>query len=84
LCGGARIRKFFYDNFIRTLDSIQPLAGLSKKNILATIQNASGMRNIPFVPEIAFETLGKISFIFLFLHYQKKFLLASCRAVAMV
>lgn len=57
LCGGARICYIFHETFGRTLDSIHPLSGLSKMDILTAIRNATGPRPALFVPEVSFELL---------------------------
>ncbi|KAL1491637.1 hypothetical protein ABEB36_012206 [Hypothenemus hampei] len=59
LCGGARICYIFHETFGRTLDSIEPLAGLTKMDILTAIRNANGPRPALFVPEVSFELLVK-------------------------
>ncbi|KAJ8917472.1 hypothetical protein NQ315_005519, partial [Exocentrus adspersus] len=59
LCGGARICYIFHETFGRTLDSIHPLAGLSRMDILTAIRNANGPRPALFVPEVSFELLVK-------------------------
>ncbi|XP_063705193.1 dynamin-1-like protein [Culicoides brevitarsis] len=59
LCGGARICYIFHETFGRTLDSIHPLAGLTKMDILTAIRNATGPRPALFVPEVSFELLVK-------------------------
>ncbi|XP_014489057.1 PREDICTED: dynamin-1-like protein isoform X2 [Dinoponera quadriceps] len=59
LCGGARICYIFHETFGKTLDSIHPLAGLTKMDILTAIRNATGPRPVLFVPEISFELLVK-------------------------
>lgn len=59
LCGGARICYIFHETFGRTLDSIHPLAGLTKLDILTAIRNATGPRPALFVPEVSFELLVK-------------------------
>ncbi|KAK2588506.1 hypothetical protein KPH14_001083 [Odynerus spinipes] len=59
LCGGARICYIFHETFGRTLDSIHPLAGLTKIDILTAIRNATGPRPALFVPEVSFELLVK-------------------------
>ncbi|KOC68077.1 Dynamin-1-like protein [Habropoda laboriosa] len=59
LCGGARICYIFHETFGKTLDSIHPLAGLAKIDILTAIRNATGPRPALFVPEISFELLVK-------------------------
>jgi dynamin 1-like protein len=59
LCGGARICYIFHETFGRTLDSIHPLAGLTKMDILTAIRNANGPRPALFVPEVSFELLVK-------------------------
>ncbi|XP_023018189.1 dynamin related protein 1 isoform X2 [Leptinotarsa decemlineata] len=59
LCGGARICYIFHETFGRTLDSIHPLSGLHKIDILTAIRNANGPRPALFVPEVSFELLVK-------------------------
>uniref|UniRef100_A0A069DWC3 dynamin GTPase n=1 Tax=Panstrongylus megistus TaxID=65343 RepID=A0A069DWC3_9HEMI len=59
LSGGARICYIFHETFGRTLDSIHPLAGLRKRDILTAIRNATGPRPALFVPEVSFELLVK-------------------------
>uniref|UniRef100_U5EY90 dynamin GTPase n=1 Tax=Corethrella appendiculata TaxID=1370023 RepID=U5EY90_9DIPT len=59
LCGGARMCYIFHETFGRTLDSIHPLVGLSKMDILTAIRNATGPRPALFVPEVSFELLVK-------------------------
>ncbi|XP_076280140.1 dynamin related protein 1 isoform X1 [Lasioglossum baleicum] len=59
LYGGARICYIFHESFGRTLDSIHPLAGLTKGDILTAIRNATGPRPALFVPEVSFELLVK-------------------------
>ncbi|XP_034452121.1 dynamin-1-like protein isoform X1 [Hippoglossus hippoglossus] len=59
LCGGARICYIFHETFGRTLQSIDPLGGLSELDILTAIRNATGPRPALFVPEVSFELLAK-------------------------
>uniref|UniRef100_A0A3B3S3R8 Dynamin-1-like protein n=1 Tax=Paramormyrops kingsleyae TaxID=1676925 RepID=A0A3B3S3R8_9TELE len=59
LCGGARICYIFHETFGRTLQSIDPLAGLMEMDILTAIRNATGPRPALFVPEVSFELLVK-------------------------
>uniref|UniRef100_A0A1B6GU88 dynamin GTPase n=2 Tax=Cuerna arida TaxID=1464854 RepID=A0A1B6GU88_9HEMI len=59
LCGGARICYIFHEIFGRTLDSLHPLVGLTKLDILTAIRNATGPRPALFVPEVSFELLVK-------------------------
>ncbi|KAL2091923.1 hypothetical protein ACEWY4_011721 [Coilia grayii] len=59
LCGGARICYIFHETFGRTLQSIDPLGGLSDLDILTAIRNATGPRPALFVPEVSFELLVK-------------------------
>ncbi|XP_074133534.1 dynamin-1-like protein [Sminthopsis crassicaudata] len=59
LCGGARICYIFHEIFCRTLESIDPLAGLSVLDILTAIRNATGPRPALFIPEVSFELLVK-------------------------
>ncbi|XP_070158836.1 dynamin-1-like protein [Polyergus mexicanus] len=59
LYGGARICYIFHETFGKRLDSINPLADLSKMDILTAIRNATGPRPALFVPEVSFELLVK-------------------------
>lgn len=59
LCGGARICYIFHETFGRTLDSLDPLGGLTTLDILTAIRNATGPRPALFVPEVSFELLVK-------------------------
>ncbi|KAM6930346.1 dynamin-1-like protein isoform 2-T2 [Xenentodon cancila] len=59
LCGGARICYIFHETFGRTLQSIDPLGGLTGLDILTAIRNATGPRPALFVPEVSFELLVK-------------------------
>ncbi|XP_071439265.1 dynamin-1-like protein [Hetaerina americana] len=59
LCGGARICYIFHESFGKALDSIHPLDGLTKRDILTAIRNATGPRPALFVPEVSFELLVK-------------------------
>lgn len=59
LCGGARMCYIFHETFGKTLDSIHPLTGLTKMDILTAIRNATGPRPALFVPEVSFELLVK-------------------------
>ncbi|KAG8237710.1 hypothetical protein J437_LFUL017498 [Ladona fulva] len=52
LCGGARICYIFHETFGKTLNSIEPLDGLTKMDILTAIRNATGPRPALFVPEV--------------------------------
>ena len=40
-CGGARICYIFHETFGRTLESVDPLGGLSQLDILTAIRNAT-------------------------------------------
>ncbi|XP_034444501.1 dynamin-1-like protein isoform X5 [Hippoglossus hippoglossus] len=59
LCGGARICYIFHETFGRTLESVDPLGGLSTIDVLTAIRNATGPRPALFVPEVSFELLVK-------------------------
>lgn len=52
LCGGARICYIFHETFGRTLESVDPLGGLTTMDILTAIRNATGPRPALFVPEV--------------------------------
>ncbi|CAD5116900.1 DgyrCDS5743 [Dimorphilus gyrociliatus] len=59
LCGGARICYIFHETFGSTLETLDPLGGLSQIDILTAIRNANGTRPALFVPEVSFELLVK-------------------------
>ncbi|KAJ8269723.1 hypothetical protein COCON_G00123300 [Conger conger] len=71
LCGGARICYIFHETFGRTLESVDPLGGLTTIDVLTAIRNATGLlgkgvslapvgpRPALFVPEVSFELLVK-------------------------
>lgn len=59
LCGGARICYIFHETFGKTLNSVDPLGGLTTFDILTAIRNATGPRPALFVPEVSFELLVK-------------------------
>ncbi|OWF42330.1 dynamin-1-like protein [Mizuhopecten yessoensis] len=59
LCGGARICYIFHETFGRTLESVDPLVGLTTMDVLTAIRNATGTRPALFVPEVSFELLVK-------------------------
>ena len=59
LSGGARINYIFHETFGRTLESVQPLEGLSRLEVLTAIKNSTGPRSAVFVPDLSFELLVK-------------------------
>lgn len=59
LAGGARIGFVFSQIFVPELMRIDPLEGLTAKEIRFAIRNATGPRNALFIPESAFELLVK-------------------------
>ncbi|KAJ7338321.1 hypothetical protein JRQ81_011290 [Phrynocephalus forsythii] len=59
LCGGAQICYIFHKTFGHTLESMEPLAGLTTLDILTAIRNATGPRPALFDPEVSFELLVK-------------------------
>ncbi|XP_026094808.1 dynamin-1-like protein isoform X1 [Carassius auratus] len=59
LCGGARICYIFHETFGRTLESVDPLGGLTTIDVLTAIRNSTGPRPALFVPEVSFELLVK-------------------------
>ena len=59
LSGGARISYVFHEVFSKRLDAVDPLEGLSYRDILTAIQNATGPRPALFVPEVSFDLLVK-------------------------
>lgn len=59
LSGGARICYIFHNTFTEATNTIQPLDGLTRSDILHAISNAMGPRPALFVSEMAFELLVK-------------------------
>ncbi|XP_053211532.1 dynamin-1-like protein [Panonychus citri] len=59
LSGGARICYVFHEVFSKRLDAVDPLEGLTYRDILTAIQNATGPRPALFVPEVSFDLLVK-------------------------
>lgn len=59
LSGGARICYVFHEIFSKRLDAVDPLEGLTCRDILTAIQNATGPRPALFVPEVSFDLLVK-------------------------
>lgn len=57
LSGGARIHYIFQSIFVKTLEEVDPCDDLSDDDIRTAIQNATGLRNTLFVPEVPFEVL---------------------------
>uniref|UniRef100_A0A8D2J3R6 Dynamin-1-like protein n=1 Tax=Varanus komodoensis TaxID=61221 RepID=A0A8D2J3R6_VARKO len=58
-CGEVAPGERCHWTFGRTLESIDPLAGLTMLDILTAIRNATGPRPALFVPEVSFELLVK-------------------------
>uniref|UniRef100_H2Z988 Dynamin-1-like protein n=1 Tax=Ciona savignyi TaxID=51511 RepID=H2Z988_CIOSA len=59
ICGGARIAYIFHETYGKTLESVDPLGGLTDLDILTAIKNANGSRSSWFVPVLSFELLVK-------------------------
>ncbi|GMN45577.1 hypothetical protein TIFTF001_014768 [Ficus carica] len=59
LSGGARILYIFQTTFVKSLEEVDPCEDLSDDEIRTAIQNAAGIRNCIFVPEVPFEVLVK-------------------------
>ncbi|XP_050268196.1 dynamin-related protein 3A-like isoform X2 [Quercus robur] len=57
LSGGARIHYIFQSIFVKSLEEVDPCDDLSDDDIRTAIQNATGLRNTLFVPEVPFEVL---------------------------
>ncbi|GMY29136.1 dynamin-related protein 3A-like isoform X2 [Fagus crenata] len=57
LSGGARIHYIFQSIFVKSLKEVDPCDDLSDDDIRTAIQNATGLRNTLFVPEVPFEVL---------------------------
>ncbi|XP_024383006.1 dynamin-related protein 3A [Physcomitrium patens] len=57
LSGGARIHYIFQAIFVRSLEEVDPNDDLTDDDIRTAIQNATGPKNVLFVPEVPFEVL---------------------------
>lgn len=57
LSGGARLHYIFQSIFVKSLDEVDPCDDLSDEDIRTAVQNATGPKNIIFVPEVPFEVL---------------------------
>ncbi|KAM4122577.1 hypothetical protein ACB094_01G094600 [Castanea mollissima] len=57
LSGGARVHYIFQSIFVKSLEEVDPCDDLSDDDIRTAIQNATGLRNTLFVPEVPFEVL---------------------------
>eukprot|EP00246_Nothoceros_aenigmaticus_P012241 TRINITY_DN3698_c0_g2_i3.p1 TRINITY_DN3698_c0_g2~~TRINITY_DN3698_c0_g2_i3.p1 ORF type:complete len:767 (-),score=166.49 TRINITY_DN3698_c0_g2_i3:167-2467(-) len=57
LSGGARIHYIFQAIFVKSLEEVDPCDDLSDEDIRTAIQNATGPKNVLFVPEVPFEVL---------------------------
>ncbi|KAE8056222.1 hypothetical protein FH972_013012 [Carpinus fangiana] len=57
LSGGARIQYIFQSIFVKSLEEVDPCDDLNDDDIRTAIQNATGLRNSLFVPEVPFEVL---------------------------
>jgi len=57
LSGGARIHYIFQAIFVRSLEEVDPCDDLNDDDIRTAIQNATGPKNVLFVPEVPFELL---------------------------
>lgn len=57
LSGGARIHYIFQNIFVKSLDEVDPCDDMTDEDIRTAIQNATGPKNIIFVPEVPFEVL---------------------------
>lgn len=57
LSGGARIHYIFQAIFVRSLEEVDPCDDLTDEDIRTAIQNATGPKNVLFVPEVPFEVL---------------------------
>jgi replication fork clamp-binding protein CrfC len=59
LYGGARINYVYMDIFAKCINAMEPLDGLTTNDIRSAIRNATGPKNVIFIPEVAFELLVK-------------------------
>ncbi|PHU02551.1 Dynamin-related protein 3A [Capsicum chinense] len=57
LSGGERIHHIFQSIFVKSLKEVDPCDDLSDEDIRIAIHNATGPRNVLFVPEVPFEVL---------------------------
>ncbi|KAJ7516642.1 hypothetical protein O6H91_22G065700 [Diphasiastrum complanatum] len=57
LAGGARIHYIFQAIFVKSLEEVDPCDDLTDEDIRTAVQNATGPKNVLFVPEVPFEVL---------------------------
>ncbi|XP_035549361.1 dynamin-related protein 3A-like isoform X2 [Juglans regia] len=57
LSGGARIHYIFQSIFVQSLEEVDPCEDLNDDDIRTAVQNATGLRNTLFLPEVPFEVL---------------------------
>ncbi|XP_042991049.1 dynamin-related protein 3B-like isoform X3 [Carya illinoinensis] len=57
LSGGARIHYIFQSIFVKSLEEVDPCEDLNDDDIRTAVQNATGLGNTLFVPEVPFEVL---------------------------
>ncbi|KAI5070335.1 hypothetical protein GOP47_0014678 [Adiantum capillus-veneris] len=57
LAGGARLHYIFQSIFVKSLDEVDPCDDLTDEDIRTAVQNATGPKNIIFVPDVPFEVL---------------------------
>ncbi|GMI92434.1 dynamin-related protein 3A, non responding to oxylipins 15, ARABIDOPSIS DYNAMIN-LIKE 2 [Hibiscus trionum] len=57
LIGGARIHYLFQSMFVKLLEEVDPCERMTDEDIAYALRNSSGLRNVLFVPEAAFEVL---------------------------
>ncbi|KAK8306734.1 hypothetical protein V6Z12_D03G147400 [Gossypium hirsutum] len=58
LFGGARIHYLF--QFVKLLEEVDPRAKLTDEDIVYALRNSSGLRNVPFVPEVSMTVIGLV------------------------
>ncbi|XXG49120.1 hypothetical protein AAC387_Pa02g3387 [Persea americana] len=57
LSGGARVHYIFQSIYVKSLEEVDPLDGLSDEDIRTAIHNATGPKSALFVPAVPFEVL---------------------------
>ncbi|KAJ7517112.1 hypothetical protein O6H91_21G011000 [Diphasiastrum complanatum] len=57
LSGGARIHYIFQAIFVKSLEEVDPCDDLTDEGIRTAVQNATGPKNVLFVPEVPFQVL---------------------------
>ncbi|KAG4155654.1 hypothetical protein ERO13_D03G125050v2 [Gossypium hirsutum] len=59
LFGGARIH-YLFQRLAAFLQEVDPRAKLTDEDIVYALRNSSGLRNVPFVPEVSMTVIGLV------------------------